>query len=180
MTPTSKSLLALVASIGIGAAAAAAPAIDIPASVSAVAKAQINQGTLEAPIRYLAADALEGRGPATRGDTLARLYLATELQSLGYQPGGEQGGWEQTVDVVGTTAKLPATWSFDAKGQQVDLKLSTDYIAGSGVQTTSAGFDQAPLVFVGYGIEAPEYQWDDFKGVDVRGKVLVMLNSDPD
>jgi Zn-dependent M28 family amino/carboxypeptidase len=180
MKPIAKSLLAAAAAIGLATAAAAAPNVDIPAAVSAVAKAQITQGTLEAPIRFLADDALEGRGPATRGDALARLYLATELQSLGYQPGGEKGGWEQTVDVVGTTAKLPTTWTFNAKGQQVDLKLSTDYIAGSGVQTASAGFDRAPLVFVGYGIEAPEYQWDDFKGVDVRGKVLVMLNNDPD
>jgi Zn-dependent M28 family amino/carboxypeptidase len=160
-------------------AAAAAPN-DIPASVEQVAKAQINAGALEAPIRFLASDALEGRGPATRGDALARLYLAAELQSLGYLPGGEKGGWEQTVDVVGTTAHLPAAWSFHGKGGNVDLKLSADYIAGAGVQTPTAAINDAGVVFVGYGIEAPEYQWDDFKGVDVKGKVLVMLNNDPD
>jgi Zn-dependent M28 family amino/carboxypeptidase len=158
----------------------AATSYDIPASVDAVARHEINPGTLAAPIRYLASDALEGRGPASRGDTLARLYLATELETLGYQPAGTNKSWQQEFDIVGTTAHLPATWSFQTKGGNVDFKLSDDYIAGSGVQKDSAGFDNAELVFVGYGIEAPEYKWDDFKGVDVKGKVLVMLNNDPD
>jgi len=152
----------------------------IPANVEAVAKAQINASSLAAPIRFLASDALEGRGPATRGDELARLYLAAELQSLGYLPGGEKGGWEQTVDVVGVTAQLPAVWSFAGEKGTAELKLGDDYIAGSGVQTDTAAFKDAELVFVGFGIEAPEYEWDDFKGVDVKGKVIVMLNNDPD
>ena len=169
--------LALVAGFSIAVANAAA--YDIPAAVDATAKAQITAGVLAAPIRYLASDALEGRGPATRGDTLARLYLATELEALGYQPAGTDK-FQQEFEVVGTTAKLPPTWSFTTKTGNVDLKLKDDYIAGSGVQTETAGFDNAELVFVGYGIEAPEYKWDDFKGVDVKGKVLVMLNNDPD
>jgi Zn-dependent M28 family amino/carboxypeptidase len=172
-------VLSIALSLPVFGIAAAGP-YDIPANVQNVAKAQITAGALEAPIRFLASDALEGRGPATRGDTLARLYLASELQSLGYLPGGEKGGWEQTVDVVGTTAQLPAVWSFQGKSGNVDLKLSDDYIAGSGVQSPTANIENAGLVFVGYGIEAPEYKWDDFKGVDVKGKVLVMLNNDPD
>ena len=172
-------VLAACAALAAATVQAATPNIDIPAAVAATAKAQINQGSLEAPIRFLADDLLEGRGPASRGDALARLYLAAELQSLGYQPAFD-GKWEQPVDIVGTTPHLPAAWTFKAKGGNVDLKLSDDYIATSGVQTESAGFKDADLVFVGYGIEAPEYQWDDFKGVDVKGKVLVMLNNDPD
>jgi Zn-dependent M28 family amino/carboxypeptidase len=164
----------------IATAQAAAQPTDIPEPVAKVAAAQITRGTLRAPIRFLASDELEGRGPASRGDQLARLYLATELESLGYQPGGERGSWEQPVEMVSVTAKLPKVWSFIGKNGNVDLKFSDDYIAGSGVQSTSAGFENAPLVFVGYGIEAPEYRWDDFKGVDVKGKVLVMLNNDPD
>jgi hypothetical protein len=74
---------------------AATPSTDIPAGVDAVAKAQITTSTLRAPIRYLASDELEGRGPATRGDALARLYLATQLEELGFQPGGEKGGWDR-------------------------------------------------------------------------------------
>jgi len=171
---------AALALVTFAAAQAATPSFDIPREVAAVAKAQITAPVLSAPIRFLASDELEGRGPATRGDALARRYLATELESLGYLPGGENGTWEQTVDVVSVTAKLPPVWSFQAKGGSIDLKWSEDYIAGSGVQQPSAAIDDAGLVFVGYGIEAPEYKWNDFKGVDVRGKVLVMLNNDPD
>jgi len=174
-------LVILGAILHFNSAQAAAPSYDIPAEVAKVAKAQITAGALRAPIRFLASDELEGRGPASRGDQLARLYLSAELESLGLQPGGEKGGWEQTVDVVSVTAKLPATWTFKAKsGGDIALKLSDDYIAGSGVQTPTAEIKDAPLVFVGYGIEAPEFKWDDFKGVDVKGKVLVMLNNDPD
>src|SRR6185295_10352010 len=150
------------------------------AAAEQAAKAGITRGSLEAPIRFLASDALEGRGPATRGDTLARLYLATQLQFLGYQPGGVNGTWEQPFDIVGVTAKTPSSWSFKGKGGNVDLKWSADYIGASGVQTDTAKFDDAQVVFVGYGIEAPEFQWDDFKGTDVKGKVLMMLNNDPD
>jgi Zn-dependent M28 family amino/carboxypeptidase len=161
-------------------APAKATGFDIPAAVEATAKREINAAALAAPIRYLASDALEGRGPASRGDTLARLYLATELESIGFTPAGTNNSWQQEFDIVGTTAQLPKAWNFKTKAGAVDLKLSDEYIAGSGVQTESAGFDDAELVFVGYGIEAPEFQWDDFKGVDVKGKVLVMLNNDPD
>jgi Zn-dependent M28 family amino/carboxypeptidase len=170
----------VAAAVLTGSFSSAATPTDVPANVEAVAKREITTQTLRAPIRYLASDELEGRGPASRGDALARLYLATELEQMGYQPAGTNGGWEQGFDIVGTTAKLPATWSFTGKQGNVDLKWSDDYIAGSGVQTESAGFDAAELVFVGYGIEAPEYKWNDFKGVNVRGKVLVMLNNDPD
>ena len=175
-----RSALILIGAVVVFTAARAAAPADIPAAVADVAKARITAATLRAPIRFLASDELEGRGPATRGDALARLYLAAELESLGYQPGGEKGGWEQTVDVVGVTAKLPATWNFTGKSGEVALKWSDEYIASSGVQAPTAEIKDAGLVFVGYGIEAPEYKWDDFKGVDVRGKVLVMLNNDPD
>jgi len=172
-------LAALVAVLSATAVAASSSA-DVPAAVAAVAKAQITPATLRAPIRILASDEFEGRGPATRGDALARLYLSTELETLGLKPGGEKGGWEQPFDIVGVKAKLPATWDFTGNGGSTSLKLGDEYIAGSGVQTPTASIDNAPLVFVGYGIEAPEYQWNDFKGVDVKGKVLVMLNNDPD
>jgi Zn-dependent M28 family amino/carboxypeptidase len=170
--------VALVATLTASVAPAAST--DIPAAVDAVAKRELTPAVFSAPVRFLAHDLLEGRGPATRGDALARLYIATQLEQLGYLPGGENGGWEQPFDIVGVTAQLPKTWSFTGKGGNVDFAWSTDYIAGSGVQTEKAGIKDAELVFVGYGIEAPEYRWDDFKGVDVKGKVLVMLNNDPD
>jgi Zn-dependent M28 family amino/carboxypeptidase len=142
---------------------------------------RIDRASLEAPIRFLASDLLEGRGPATRGDDLAQLYLATEMQSIGLEPGGENGSWYQPFDIVGIDSKVPDAWSFRAKnGQAVTLKRWDDFIAGSGVQNDRSVIENAELVFVGYGIEAPEYKWDDFKKMDLRGKVLVMLNNDPD
>ncbi|HEV7519277.1 MAG TPA: M28 family metallopeptidase [Thermoanaerobaculia bacterium] len=160
-------------------AASAPAALPMPAGAERAARA-ITRGSLEAPIRYLADDLLEGRGPASRGDELARLYLQTTLELLGFQPGGPNGAWQQPFEIVGVAATLPETWDFKAGGESVALKRSEEYMAASGVQNEKAAIDNAPLVFVGYGIQAPEYQWDDFKGADVRGKVLVMLNNDPD
>src|SRR3954462_5932292 len=142
-TSMNRQRLFLLAIAAVLAAAAQAASTDIPANVAAAAKAHINAGTLAAPIRFLASDELEGRGPATRGDALARRYLATELESLGYLPGFADKSWVQPVNVVGTKAQLPKTWSFKGKGGDVDLKWSDDYIAGSGVQTETAGFDKA-------------------------------------
>ncbi len=144
---------------------------------------QIDRGTLAAPIRFLSDDLLEGRGPATRADRLARLYLASSLESLGLEPGAPGGSWEQPFDIVGVAATLPETWSFKPSGAGaagVEWKRHDEYVATSGVASDQATLDNAELVFVGYGIQAPEYQWDDFKHADLKGKVLVMMNNDPD
>ena len=159
---------------------ALAQSVAVSGAAEKVANAQITRATLEAPTRFLSDDLLEGRRPATRGDELSRLYLSRELQALGYQPGGPGGKWEQPIDVVGVTAKTPEKWSFTGKGGSVELKWFDEYMGASGVESTHAGFENADVVFIGYGIEAPEYKWDDFKGTDVRGKVVVMLNNDPD
>lgn len=145
------------------------------------AATKIDRPSLEAPIRFLASDLLEGRGPATRGDELAQFYLATEMQSLGLEPGGENGSWFQPFDIVGINSQVPKNWSFaTAKGETVTLETWKDFIAASGVQNPQSTISNAEVVFVGYGIQAPEYQWDDFKKLDLRGKVLLMLNNDPD
>jgi Zn-dependent M28 family amino/carboxypeptidase len=158
-------------------ALAAAP---VPAPVEQAGRTYITRNTLEAPIRFLSSDALEGRGPATRGDQLARLYLATQLEQLGFEPGGPGGQWQQPFDMVALKGQFPKSWSFQGKNGRVDLALRDDYIAVSGLQRESVSIDDAELVFVGYGIQAPEYKWDDFKGMSLKGKVLVMLNNDPD
>jgi Zn-dependent M28 family amino/carboxypeptidase len=168
----------LALSRGTPSAGAAAPS-DLPTG-AAEAAATIDRATLEAPIRFLADDLLEGRGPSSRGDEITQLYLTTQLQALGLQPGMPDGTYRQAFDIVSVTAAAPPAWSFETRGGKVDLAWSDDYIAGSGVQSPSARLDGAELVFVGYGIEAPEYQWNDFKGRDLSGKVLVMLNNDPD
>ncbi|HXO41741.1 MAG TPA: M28 family peptidase [Thermoanaerobaculia bacterium] len=161
--------------------APATPPPTLPGEEQATLR--IDRGTLEAPIKFLSDDLLEGRGPATRGDKLARLYLASLLEGMGYVPGGPGGSWEQPFELVGVKAKMPDAWSFRAggkTGKTVDLRRWDDYIATSGVQREKAAIEGAELVFVGYGIQAPEYRWDDYKGADLKGKVLVMMNNDPD
>jgi len=158
---------------------AATTNLFVPASATKAAQA-INRGALEAPLRFLSDDLLEGRGVASRGDQTARLYLASSLELLGFQPGAPGGSWQQPVEMVGIKSHAPKTWDFKAGNQAVELKWWDDYIVFSKVQEPTASIKNAELVFVGYGIQAPEYKWDDFKGMDLKGKVLVMMNNDPD
>lgn len=135
---------------------------------------------LESTVAYLASDELEGRGPASAGDERTQAYLASVLEELGYSPGGPDGSWLQPFDIVSVDATIPGTWSFAGPNGTVELAHWDEFIAASGVQAPAAAIRDAELVFVGYGIRAPEYEWDDYKGVDVSGKVLLMLNNDPD
>jgi Zn-dependent M28 family amino/carboxypeptidase len=128
----------------------------------------------------LSDDRFEGRGPGTPGDTAARAWIAHELAQLGLQPAGAAGSWEQAFDIVSVSAGVPEAWTFRSQGDELSLERGTQFIAFSGVQESQAALDEAQLIFVGYGIEAPEYGWDDYKGVDVSGKVLLMLNNDPE
>jgi Zn-dependent M28 family amino/carboxypeptidase len=162
------------------AAVAVAQAPAVPDAVEQVARSYITRGALEAPIRFLSSDLLEGRGPATRGDQLTRLYLQTRLEGMGYRPAFGTGAWQQPFDIVGIKSQLPKTWSFQGRNARVDLVWRDDYIAVSGLQSESVALDDAELVFVGFGIQAPEYKWNDFKAVNLAGKILVMMNNDPD
>ena len=176
---STRSLNAFLVAVALASPALGADTFQLPAGAEHAAQ-QINAATISAPTRFLADDLLEGRGPATRGDQLARLYIASFFETQGLQPGGPNGAWDQPVEMVGVKANAPKLWSFHGAKGDVDLAWWDDYIAGSGVQAPSAQIRDAELVFVGYGIQAPEYQWDDFKGADLKGKVLVMMNNDPD
>ena len=127
----------------------------------------------------LSDDKYEGRGPGSAGDVAARAYLVEELKDLGLEPGAADGTWQQPFDLVGITTEQPEEWTFRHEGGEVTLKQWDQFIVSSGVQDEQARVEGAELVFVGYGIQAPEYEWDDFKGQDLRGKVLVILNNDP-
>jgi hypothetical protein len=131
-------------------------------------------------VRELSDDKYEGRGPGSRGDVAAREYLVGELEKLGLEPGAADGSWEQPFDLIGITTDQPAEWTFAGDDDSLTLKQWDDFIVSSGVQTERAGIEGAELVFAGYAIEAPEYEWDDFKDVDLSGKVLVIMNNDPD
>ncbi|HET7757752.1 MAG TPA: M28 family peptidase [Steroidobacteraceae bacterium] len=179
-----KFVLAVVAAPAVTAALTATAALadtpPVPAAVEQAARTYITRAALEAPIRLLASDLLEGRGPATRADQLTRLYLQTELEGMGYRPAFAAGGWQQPFAMVGIRSQFPQTWSFQARDRRVDFAWRDDYIASSGLQSASVSVDDAGLVFVGYGIQAPEYHWDDFKGMNLAGKILVVMNNDPD
>ncbi len=88
-----------------------------------------------------------------------RLYLQTRLEGMGYSAALGGGSWQQPFDIVGIKSQFPKSWSFQGRGQRVDLAWREDYIAASGLQSESAALTDAELVFVGYGIQAPEYQW---------------------
>ena len=161
-------------------AALAAPAVlDLPPGAQGAAKV-IERGALEGPVRFLADDLLEGRAPSHRGDVLARNYVASVMELLGLQPGASGGGWEQRFEIVGITTHAPETWAFRARGKELALRFWDEFIAASGIQAPEVSIPETELVFVGYGIQAPEYGWDDFKGADLRGKILVVMNNDPD
>ena len=136
----------------------------------------IREEDFRAVIAELAGDAYEGRGPGAAGDLKAREWIAAQLAAANIAPGAEEG-WQQTFDLVGVTTGLPREWTFSSG---VSIAPRTEFVANVSNQTTGASLSDAELVFVGYGIQAPEYDWDDYKGMDVSGKVLVMLNNDPD
>lgn len=144
------------------------------------ASRQIEGEYMRGIIREISDDRYEGRGPGSRGDEAARKYLVERMVELGLEPGAEDGGWEQPFDLVGVNATQPDTWTFAGHGKSMTLNQWDQFIAGSGVQEDRAEISEAEVVFVGYGIESPEYDWDDYKGVDLNGKVLLMMNNDPD
>jgi Zn-dependent M28 family amino/carboxypeptidase len=140
---------------------------------------EINETAIRAHVRFLASDALEGRGPASLGDTLAQQYIAAQFEAMGLKPGAPGGGWYQPFDLVSVNGN-PKELSLAAGAKKLALKYSDDFIAVSGTQLADSKLENAEVVFVGYGIVAPEYQWDDYKGVDLKGKVLLMMNNDPE
>ncbi|HEV8608486.1 MAG TPA: M28 family peptidase [Thermoanaerobaculia bacterium] len=158
---------------------AATPASPVTAAEKTAAQA-ITENAIRGHVRFLASDLLEGRAPASRGDRLAQQYVQAQMEAIGLQPGAPDGGWLQKVSLVGITGRIPEKLSVAKGGQAVDLKRMDDFVAFSGTQKPESRIDKAEIVFVGYGIVAPEFQWDDYKDVDVKGKVLLMMNNDPE
>lgn len=142
-------------------------------------QSEINEATLRGHIRYLADDLLEGRGPGSRADRQTQLYLSTQFQSLGLSPAAADGGWLQPVPLVGVRTVQPKFVTFSKGSEALTLKSVDEFMSSCGRPATSAKVENAEIVFVGYGIEAPEYDWNDYKDVDLRGKVLLMMNNDP-
>jgi Zn-dependent M28 family amino/carboxypeptidase len=177
-------LLALGLSIGLtsgaDADAAAKPAAQLGLPPDATAAMQgIDPERIRAHVRFLADDLLEGRGTGTRGSELAANYIATQFALYGLKPAGDNGTYFQKV-AFGGVHTLPATTASvqPASGSSIALKLGDDFVTTNQTQTDNVDVD-APVVFVGYGIEAPEYQWNDYAGVDVKGKVVLVIVNEP-
>jgi Zn-dependent M28 family amino/carboxypeptidase len=137
----------------------------------------INTADLMQHTKTLSADEYEGRGPGTKGEELTVKYLTEQFQKIGLKPGNPDGTYVQKVPLAGFTAQPTA--SFTAGDKKIDLEFPKDYVAVSRRFTPESKVEDSDMVFVGYGVVAPEYGWDDYKGLDVKGKTIVMLINDP-
>jgi Zn-dependent M28 family amino/carboxypeptidase len=140
----------------------------------------INENTIRAGIKYLSDDLLEGRGTGARGGELAAKYIAAQMESFGLRGAGARGSFFQPVSLVGVKADPKTTLTVTSGGRRESFKFAEEFVAFTGAQDDDVSVD-ADLVFVGYGIDAPEQRWNDYKGSadDYRGKVLVMMVNDP-
>jgi Zn-dependent M28 family amino/carboxypeptidase len=149
---------------------------SLPAELKSSFEAITTNGILE-HTKVLSGDEYEGRGPGTKGEELTVKYLTEQFQKLGLKPGNPDGTYVQKVPLVGFTAQPTA--SFTAGAKTINLEFPKDYVAVSRRFVPESKVENSDIVFVGYGVVAPEYGWDDYKGVDVRGKTIVMLINDP-
>jgi len=175
--------IALMASLPLLAATKTASPATNAAAPAAVSRgmALLSAKALAAHDQFLASDLLEGRGPGTRGDEIAQQYIAAQFESYGLQPAGDGGTFYQNVPLLGiATDREKTSLSFTKNGAPIagPLELGKQIVGQNQTQTESDTLD-SDLVFVGHGVVAPEYQWDDYKGLDTRGKTLVMLVDDP-
>jgi Zn-dependent M28 family amino/carboxypeptidase len=158
--------------------ARSAPSVRLPGAAF-VALETITPEHIRWHVRYLSHDLLEGRGTGQRGGDIAAEYIATQFAEYGLKPAGDHGTYMQKVPLVGITTLGDTQFSLVPKqGEAMNLKPLDEYVAYDQTQQPQSDVD-AEIVYVGYGIEAPEYNWDDYKGQDVRGKVLLMLVNEP-
>lgn len=166
--------------VGCGGRDETAPMAQVRAALVpdlAPALESITADDLARHIRTLASDEFEGRQPGTNGEELTVQYLIDQFRRMGLKPGHPDGTYVQRVGLVGITTQ--PTMTVRVGGRRLTLKFPDEYVAVSRHVTPEVAVADSELVFVGYGVVAPEYGWDDYKGVDVRGKTLVMLINDP-
>jgi Zn-dependent M28 family amino/carboxypeptidase len=179
-----KTFLLFFLGLAVLAASQAAPkgvplAVPRPSPAAFQALETINPERIRAHVRFLSHDLLEGRGTGQRGGDIAAEYIATQFALYGLKPVGDNGTYLQKVPMVGITPSQETTFSLiPTSGSRMTLKVLDDYVSYDQTQQPQSDVD-APIVYVGYGIHAPEYNWDDYKDTDVRGKVLLMLVNEP-
>ena len=155
------------------------PTSDLPASAQKAMKS-IDSEKIRATVKYLSDDALEGRGTGQKGGDRAADWIAARFRNYGLVPAGDNGTYFQNVNFYGVTTDGKQTqFAFVPKsGAEIALKFADDYVATDQTHSEKSEID-APIVYVGYGINAPEYNWDDYKGADLKGKALLMLVNEP-
>ncbi|MBX3593503.1 M28 family metallopeptidase [Sphingomonas sp.] len=149
---------------------AALPDVEVPA---------MPMDLMKSAVQTLSSDAFEGRAPGTPGEEKTLTYLVDQFQKAGLQP-GNKGSWFQDVPLVAITAKNVSNLSFTGGTTPISLKYGPEFVAGTYRVTPKIAVKDSPVVFVGYGINAPEKGWNDYAGVDVKGKTVVILVNDPD
>jgi len=168
------SLLALLAT---GVSPAGTTSFSLPRKAR-MSLNELSADRMRAHLKFLSSDLLEGRGTGQRGGEMAAAYIANQFELIGLKPGASDGTYFQKVPLMGITTEPGTRLSLASAKGSVPLKYLDDYVAWS--RTEGKVTDQkSDLVFVGYGIVAPEFEWDDYKGMDVSGKTLLMLVNDP-
>ena len=178
-----------VLGLGVSVACSSVPQVAYaPAQRVAIGQLpSIDTNALLEHVKKLSSDEFEGRAPGTKGEDLSVNYIADEFKKVGLKPGNTDGTYFQKVPLVGITPtpaplvlkKLGQNSGRGAPDETVSLKWKDDVVAWTKHVAESAAIDNSELVFVGYGVVAPEFNWDDYKGLDVKGKTLVMLVNDP-
>jgi Zn-dependent M28 family amino/carboxypeptidase len=158
-------------------AAAPAPDTTAPAGTHVFSDA-INAQDFAEMVKTLASDEFEGRAPGTPGEDKTVEYIKAQFERIGLKPGND-GDWFQTVPMMETTADESTTMTVDVNGKPHTLKFGSDMVVGTRTGQAEVKVDASDLVFVGYGVDAPERQWNDYAGVDVKGKTVVMFVNDP-
>ncbi|MGH9833386.1 MAG: M28 family metallopeptidase [Blastocatellia bacterium] len=142
------------------------------------AAAQIEEGKLRAHIKFLSDDLLEGRGPGSRGGMLAAKYIAAQFEALGLEPATPGRNYFQPVQMIGSRPDPSTKLTVKSGAGDAEFKFGDDFVGGTDLEQTEVPVN-GEIIFVGYGVQAPEINWDDYKGLDVRGKVLLMMVNDP-
>lgn len=158
--------------------ASASPAFAAPTASDDTVS--VDPARITQDVRTLASDTFEGRAPGTRGEDRTVGYLIARFQDMGLEPAGPNGQWVQTVPLLHTALGTPKILAFETAHGAMPLTQGKDIYVSTVRPDDTARIAKAPVVFVGYGVHAPERKWDDFKGVDVKGKVVVFLVNDPD
>src|SRR5262245_20851193 len=143
-----------------------------------LAASQIEESKLRANIKYLADDLLEGRGPGSRGGTLAAKYIAAQFEALGLEPAATDRSYFQQVQMIGSRPDPSTRFVVKSGSGETEFRFGDDFVGGTDLEQTEIPIN-SDIIFAGYGVNAPENNWDDYKGLDVHGKILMIMVNDP-